>query len=180
MLSRMSTESFQREGQRLFFRLAFGGLSFAVLTLALGCKKSPYTVGEAEVSGKVFFDGKPLPGGQVSFVAVNGALAARGDIGEDGQYQIKAPIGEVQIGVNNRMLAPIQPGKGPPKGRMHPTAEGFVSDDEKRKALKGRWVDLPSKYADPATSGLKYTVTPGNQTHDIQLSKSAPVSPNAP
>jgi hypothetical protein len=39
-------------------------------------------------------------------------------------------------------------------------------------------VDLPNKYLDPAASGLTYTVTPGSQTHDIELSsKTPPTSP---
>ncbi len=180
MRSRISVGSFLGESEKPFFRLAFGGLSLAVLTVALGCNKSPYSVGYADVSGQVLLDGKPVPGGQVSFVAVNGALAARGDIGEDGHYEIKAPIGEVRIGVNNSLLMPPSLKKGkPPKGMMHGTKEGFVKDEGK-PPLKGRYVNIPTGYLDPATSGLKYTVKPGSQTYDIQLSKTPPSSPGVP
>ncbi|QJW96441.1 hypothetical protein FTUN_3998 [Frigoriglobus tundricola] len=64
----------------------------------------PRSVDHAEVSGKVLLQGKPVPGGQVSFVAVNGGFAASGNIDENGIYQIKAPVGEVKITVTNSML----------------------------------------------------------------------------
>jgi hypothetical protein len=178
MFSRISTETLQQKSPRRFVHLVLPGVFLAVLTLALGCGKSPYSVGYADVSGQVLLDGKPLPGGEVSFVAVNGALAARGDIGEDGHYQIKAPIGEVQIGVNNRMLMPPNPRKGQrPKGMVHKTKDGSVVKEDDVPKKKGRYVDLPTKYLDPAASGLTYTVTPGSQTHDIQLSRISPTSP---
>ncbi|HBI46455.1 MAG TPA: hypothetical protein DDY78_26920 [Planctomycetales bacterium] len=58
----------------------------------------------ADVSGKVLFQGKPLPGGQVTFVVVKGGFASSGPIGENGNYQIKSPVGDVEISVDNRML----------------------------------------------------------------------------
>lgn len=180
MRSPISAGSFPRESHKPFFRLAFGGLSLAILTVVLGCSKSPYSVGYTDVSGKVLLDGKPLPGGQVSFVAVNGDIASRGDIGEDGKYQIKAPIGEVRIGIDNSLLKPPDPGRGrPPKGMLHGTKQGFVKDPDK-PPLKGRYVALPTTYMDPALSGLKYTVKPGSQTYDIQLSKTPPKSSGTP
>ena len=35
--------------------------------------------------------------------------------------------------------------------------------------VKGTYVDIPSKYNMPDTSGLTYKVQPGDQTHDVTL-----------
>jgi hypothetical protein len=177
MLVPISAKALPQKKRKRVVHLVFCGSFLAVVTLALGCGNK-YSVGYADVSGRVLLDGKPLPGGEVSFVTVNGALAARGDVGEDGQYQIKAPIGEVQIGVNNRMLMPPSPRRpGRPKGMVHKTKDGSIVKEDELPKKKGRYVDLPTKYLDPAASGLTYTVTPGSQTHDIQLSRISPTSP---
>jgi hypothetical protein len=43
--------------------------------------------------------------------------------------------------------------------------EGRPGDDRFVK----KHVPVPRRYADPKTSGLSYTVTPGKQSHDIRL-----------
>jgi hypothetical protein len=154
-------------------------LGCGLLTLIGGCGKSAKSAEHAEVTGKVLFQGKPLPGGQVKFVAVNGGFASSGIIDENGNYQINAPVGEVAIAVDNSMFEP--PGGGgkaakgaaagnAPKKMEHPTRP----DSEPEKPIKGRWVSIPFSYYDPQQSGLKYTVKPGSQTHDIEL-KSTPI-----
>jgi hypothetical protein len=138
-------------------------LSLGLLTVMAGCGE-PRSAEHADVSGKVLFQGKPLPGGEVSFVAVNGGFGSIGIIDENGNYQIKAPVGEVTIGVMNRMLA----SRGAKASRLlQKTQEGGA---KQRQRLKGQYVKIPSQYEDPATSGLKYTVKRGPQTHDIELS----------
>jgi hypothetical protein len=92
-------------------RLACCGLSLALLIVITGCGGRPRSVEHAEVSGKVLFQGKPLPGGVVNFVTVNGGFAATGAIDENGNYQLKAPVGEVKIGVSNKMLRGSAPAK---------------------------------------------------------------------
>jgi len=136
----------------------------------VGCDNNPRSVDHAEVSGTVFFQGEPLPGGQVSFVAVKGGFAASETIDENGKYQIKAPVGDVEIGVDNRML---RQQFGKPTSPLRLKQPGA----EESKPLKGQWVDIPPSYSDPHTSGLKFTVKPGTQTHDIQLSATPPGAP---
>lgn len=138
-------------------------LSLGLLTLLAGCGKNPHSAEHTDVSGKVLFQGKPLPGGIVSFVAVNGGFAATGTIDENGNYQIKAPVGDVEISVMNRMLQSSSGSK-----RMPPRLK--KAEATENQLLKGRWVKIPSHYEDPQTSGLKYTVKQGPQTHDIELS----------
>lgn len=146
----------------LFRRPACCCLSLGLLTLLAGCGRNPHSVEHTEVSGKVLFQGKPLLGGTVSFVAVNGGFPSTGIIDENGNYQIKAPVGDVEIGVTNRMLQPKRGSKGMPLLKK--------AEAKERQPLKGRWIKIPSRYEDPHTSGLKYKVTRGPQTHDIELS----------
>jgi hypothetical protein len=142
-----------------------------LLTLIGGCGRTPRSVEHAEVSGKVLLQGQPVPGGQVNFVTVKGGFASAGTIDENGNYQIKAPVGEVVITVNNAMLAP----RRGPREVPHPKKPG--ADEE--QPVKGRWVKIPSRYSTPDTSDLKYTVKPGTQTHDVELSATIP-APSAP
>jgi hypothetical protein len=163
----------QRGLVKSVLRLICFGLSVGSLTLMAGCGKSSHSVEHAEVTGKVLFNGKPLPGGKVTFVAVQGGFAASGNIDENGAYQISAPIGEVEIGVDNQMLRP----RGGPRQIPHPQQPG---SGEQGPPLKGRWMDIPAVYSDPHTSGLKYTVQSGAQTHPIELSVRRASSPGMP
>ena len=157
-------ESLERRVAKPVYRLACCYLSFGLLTLMVGCGKNPHEPEQAEVSGTVLFQGKPLPGGRVTFVLVKGGFESRGIIDENGNYTIKAPVGDVEIGVDNRWLAPR---RGPTNKRPILKKPGA----QEAQRMKGRWVNIPSSYADPHASGLKYTVKPGSQTHDIELSQ---------
>jgi hypothetical protein len=156
-------------------RLACCGLSLGLLIVSAGCGEHARSVQHAEVSGRVLFQGKPLPGGVVNFVAVKGAFANTGFIDENGNYTIKPPVGEVMIGVDNRMLAHGQQVGDRPKEeksiRQKKVAEAEAQQATPPKGpLKGRYVPIPESYTDPTTSKLTYTVKPGSQTHDIELS----------
>jgi hypothetical protein len=140
----------------------FVGLQLLLLLFAAGCTHKPTSVNHVEVSGKVLYKGKPLPGGRVTFVATNGAFADSGNIEEDGTYKLNAPVGPVKISVNNQMLrvqhAPVQNEemmKRSGNGELHP--------------IKGTFVAIPNKYYDAEASGLTYTVEPEPQKHDINL-----------
>lgn len=147
-------------------------LSLGLLAVMAGCTKNPHSTQHAEVSGKVLYEGKPLPGGQVNFVSLKDGFASKGTIDENGNYTIEAPVGEVAIGVDNSMLA-VQ--RGAPKQMMHPKRP----DSEEEAPIKGRYVNIPLSYADPQESGLKYTVTPGPQTHNIELTNKPTPPPGA-
>lgn len=159
------------------FRLACAGLLFGLLSLVGGCNKKPRSVEHAEVSGKVLFQGKPLPGGRVSFVTVQGGFAANAVIKEDGTYQIKAPVGEVTIAVDNTMLRPQSNMKGgPERQKSHPSRPG--AEKGKEEPIKGQWVKIPAQYMNAGKSGLTYTVTKGPQTHNIELSENPSPPPD--
>jgi len=138
------------------------GVLLSLLLLLVGCGKRPDSVDHAEVSGKVLFRGQPLPGGRVTFVSVKGGFANSGNIEENGNYKVKAPVGEVQISVDNQMFS----------AKKGPTVEKPVLKKpgaEEAHKPTGRYVALPSKYEKAGESGLTYTVQKGSQTHDIKL-----------
>jgi hypothetical protein len=122
-----------------------------------------------DVSGRVLLDGKPLPGGRVMFVTVEGAFASVGRIDEQGNYMIQAPVGETMISVDNRMLRQERLGnlEGPRKGAGRP-------EQPAPDPVTGTYVEIPNKYYSPDTSGLTYTVKEGPQTQDIELHASPP------
>jgi hypothetical protein len=136
---------------------------FLLLVLLAGCtRNSPYS--PVEVSGKVLYKGKPVPGGTVKFVTSSGGYAAFATIDEDGSYRIKSSIGEVKIGIDNRLLRPSPKPRGSIGGHKIPEAEAPKVDSQ-----KGHYVPLPTKYYSPDTSGLTYTVENKPQTHYIVL-----------
>ena len=139
-----------------------------VLLAAVGCgERPPHSVDYAEVSGKVLYKGNPVPGGRVTFITPKWGFSGIADIDENGQYKGMSPVGDVLIGVDNWMLRPpkVEKGKKPPP--KVPSLK--VPGEETRPPLKGKYVPIPAKYADPSKSGLTFKVEKGTQTHDITL-----------
>lgn len=151
-------DTHQRPSPRVF--LAYS-LCCCLLILVTGCTRTRRSVEHVEVTGRVLLDGKPVTGGEVSFTTKDG-FANKGVIDETGKYTINAPTGEVMISVDNRSLG--QSREAASKGAGRPDAPPPTK-------LKGKYVEIPSKYYIPDTSGLTYTVTNGPQTHDILLTK---------
>jgi hypothetical protein len=141
--------------------------------LIVGCGGSK---GSAKVKGKVKFFDKYLTAGTVAFFAKDGRVGSA-PIDFDGNYEMgNAPIGEVTITVK----VPV-PSLGPAGGKILPAAPkglppmrppGSVADDTKFTPTvdSSKIVKIPGKYSSADTSGLTYTVTPGDQTKDITLS----------
>jgi hypothetical protein len=134
-------------------------LPLGLFLLLLGCAGGS-KIEMAEVSGKVLYKGKPLTGGLITFISEKGAVPATDVIEENGQYKISAPVGDVKIAVDNRMLEK-KPHKGPILKRP--------DENPGAKTPKGTYVAIPEKYASPDKSGLTYKVVPGSQTYDIPL-----------
>jgi hypothetical protein len=123
--------------------------------------------GSGTVSGKVLYNGKPLKGGNVTFV---GKRTVSSSIKDDGTYNCaNVPAGEVTICVETDSLKPAGPQNKmhykPPPGQQAPG--GFDLGDTADAAK--RYVAIPPKYKEPDTSPLKYTVRTGAQEKDISL-----------
>jgi hypothetical protein len=121
----------------------------ALLTLT-GCER-----GRGDVSGTVTLNGKPLPGGMVTFVPDNGPAEAT-RIGEDGKYAITNVLtGPARITVVTQQ--PV---------RMHENGKAFEP--------LGKYVPIPERYRDPEMSGLRLDVKRGFQECDLPLEQLQP------
>lgn len=130
-------------------RLSLAVLGCSLLTLS-GCSEH-----DATVDGVVRLDGTALDHGRVTYVSEGGAVVAMGQIDDDGAYDVQVassgglPSGEYQVKVMCRGPATPSRGGGPP-------APG--------KSL------IPRKYTRGHTSGWQFTVEPGSNTIDLELS----------
>jgi hypothetical protein len=125
--------------------------------LATGCGGQ----GKGTVSGKVTYQGKPLPSGFVTFVPEQGA-ALHSEIQSDGSYRMNnVPLGAVKISVEPKSAQDTLKSSAMPRN---------PKDFSKAKtAMTESDAKIPSRYADPNKSQLTYTVTKGSQQHDIDL-----------
>jgi len=93
------------------------------------------------ITGRVLYQGKPLPGGIITIWSEKHAEKTALD--RDGNFEFTALTpGEYRVTVSTEAL----------KARGSP-----------------RYVAIPMKYGKPETSGLKIKVEKGNQTIDIKL-----------
>ena len=125
---------------------------------AAGCSSTK--INQAEVTGKVFYHGQALPGGVVTFISAKG-FSSTATIDPQGNYHLTAPVGELKIGVDNRMLRPHA--QGGQRMLKRPADAGTPQQ------LAGTYVPMPDRYHSPDTSGLTRTLTKGPQTVDIRL-----------
>ncbi len=163
-------------GERLSAPAVRLGLLLLLAALA-GCEPA-----QGKVSGRVLFDGKPLPGGWVTFRPADPRQnAVSAEIDAEGHYSAVLPAGDVQISVDNRELEPKSPiTLGPPPGLPpdviktiggkpeRPPPKAGEAPSERRSS---RYVKIPDRYYALETSGLQLTVKAGEQTHDIELTK---------
>jgi hypothetical protein len=155
------------------------GLLFLLPVIA-GCGP-----GHGKVSGRVLLNGEPLPGGLVTFRPADprqNSVSARLD--GQGNYEAVLPVGEVKVSFDNRELEPRAPRVGgmpkdlPLSPEVRKALGGGKSDAPQTKPGEnapekpsGRYVKVPDKYYGSETSGLQFSVGPGDQKHDIELTK---------
>jgi hypothetical protein len=154
------------------------GLLLVVLVPA-GC--GPRT---GTVTGRVTYKGNPVPAGWVLFQPADPAQnAISAELDADGNYSVTLPAGEVTVSIDNREWEPRAAGPaipslpaglplspeaaakaGVPKGPAPRAAEG-----EGGGRRSGKYVAIPPKYYDLATSGLKFKVQGGDQAQNLEL-----------
>jgi hypothetical protein len=151
-------------------------LALAASSVGCGGQKT------AKISGKVLFQGRPLPGGLVTFYPMEGqSNPASAIIGEDGSYSLNnAPLGTVKITVSNLTL---KKGEVPPIGMSNASAtftltskeaiakarEGKEIPQPKGSKISGTYVPIPASYANIKTTGLDYSVEGRSQDYDIVI-----------
>lgn len=116
-------------------------------------------------SGIVTIDGHVVPRGAVAFLPVSGGPSAYGLISDDGSYSVRTgrekglPAGDYQVTVTaneDPSAADIAKGLPPPPG----------------KAITPAW------YRMKETSGLKFTVKPGRNEINLELTTKPPAGWN--
>jgi hypothetical protein len=144
------------------------GLLLLVVAAPIGCQSKATGV----VKGKVTFANKPLGIGTVAFFAADNRHAS-GAIQRDGTYTINdAPVGDVKIVITvPSRSSMMMMGRGgppkPPKDMKMPSEmlpPGYTGPEG-----PGEYVPISERYAKLETTDLTYTVTKGEQTHDIPL-----------
>jgi hypothetical protein len=148
--------------------LLMGSLLGMVFT---GCSGGPRL---GKVSGKVTFNGKPVPTGTIMFYPDSGP-AAVGAIGPDGTYTlttIKSGDGAV-VGSHRVTIQATSVGSGSlaDPSSFEDEMQLAQRKDPKAKVLVPGKVDwlVPEKYSRPDTTDLTATVEPGTNTIDFLL-----------
>ena len=150
--------------------------------LLAGCGSAP-----VKVSGRVLYDGAPLPGGWVTFRPVDpNHNTVISPIDENGNYEAVLPVGETRVSVDNSDLEPRAPEEVVPPMNLVPELKGETkkllaggqsnrshsgSGALDQKNISGRYVKIPPRYYDAETSALNFTVQAAEPKHDIELTK---------
>jgi hypothetical protein len=126
-----------------------------VVLALIGCASK----NEGVVSGTVTYQGKALTMGTVSFLDSSNQWLASSRINKKGQYEIqsKVPAGPVKITVTTPGSSKAG-GRGPNPGAKNKLGEPFP-----------QVIPIPAKYSSADSSGLTYTVKPGENNFDIDL-----------
>jgi len=134
---------------------------FAFCFFLTGCKKEQGLKGLYPVKGKITFKGDPVEGASITLspVASGGEARAAGASSDaKGEFKIRTLMpddgafpGEYKISVQKRVVDTIY------------TEEEYLAAEAKGISLSSNSKNLlPEKYANGATSGLKFTVVSGN------------------
>ena len=142
--------------------LTVAGLGLCPLGCGAGGERLPET--GATLQGTVTYGKEKVPMALVIVMGPGGM--ATGTIGEDGRYKVEnAPLGAVKIGINTDAVKGELMSKTMSQSYAGPESKG------KAKAAAPKFVDVPAKFAEPETSGIKTTVKKGANPFDIVISK---------
>jgi hypothetical protein len=129
-----------------------------LLAGACGCGNT------ATVTGKVTYQGRPVTYGSVIFLSADNT-ACEGVIEPDGSYTVQGVhAGDVKIGVISR-----DPSKGRSVLRGEKPARPGKAGGAPRKPPPEGWFPLPTRFEDPASSGLGCTIASGHVVHPIEI-----------
>jgi hypothetical protein len=141
----------------------------------------------AEVSGKVTYNGAPVPGGTVTLVPAGGGPPQTLVLGSDGTFRVGSiPFGTYKVAVETESvkgaLQKMFPGQGPteaelaqlpPNQRANTQVTPSQADLEKmppemRSQIRA-YVEIPKQYADANGSGLTWEIKNSTETKTFDL-----------
>lgn len=131
----------------------YPAMLWAILLVAMGCNTASH---EATVSGTVSLDGTPIGPGVVQFIPVGSSHnPATGTIQVDGAYELRT---------SNK--SGLQPGQYQVTVAVYDHPELAPGE---RAAPGSAPLRTPEKYFSLETTDLEFTVSPGDNTIDIEL-----------
>lgn len=157
-----------------------------LVPVVIGCGSS-----KGKVNGEVTLDGKPLPGGTITFHPSKGNPVG-GEI-TDGKFSVTGvPTGTAKVtvataymkqeaealGMANQNTGMSMGRNAPPGAAMPPEAKAALEKEKQRsqesaskaKELRARYREIPEKYTQPDTSGLSTQIKSGVNNFEVQLS----------
>ena len=121
--------------------------------------------GRGTVSGKVAFDGKPVPTGMISFHSKVGNKEVNNAAILNGSYSISnIPAGETDVTIKS-----VDPAKAASGSGAKASKEGGADARSAPKEGTSNYVPIPQRYSVPDQAGLTLTVTKGEQTFNVDL-----------
>ncbi len=131
-----------------------GCLLLAALAAGPGCSSKK----TATIHGRVTYKGAPVAMGAVYFHGPDDQMAM-GNLNEDGSFTATdVPLGEVRVSLQVRNPGAYARQLNSPANDLMAKTKGVAPP-----AVAG----IPTKYADPNTSGLKYPID--SQTTEIEI-----------
>ncbi|WP_437192228.1 carboxypeptidase-like regulatory domain-containing protein [Planctomicrobium sp. SH527] len=137
-------------------------LALTICLVALpfsGCSKSS-SKELGTLSGKVTYDGEPVSEGEVTFIPAGEGVSVQVKIKEDGTYNVQGSgnpglsLGEYKVTVTPPLIVIPDTATSPGGTSLKPVK------------------NIPPKYHNPNTSGLKVTVSSTSaETFDIEMKK---------
>jgi hypothetical protein len=133
------------------------------LIAACGVREDKLAETGATLSGTITYQGNPIEFAMITVKGTNGS-PAYGKVGPDMKYRVEnVPLGEVQVSVNTSAA------QGDFQTKIRQQNQTALDPSASTKISAPKFVDVPQKYFDPATSGLKTTVQKGENTYDITV-----------
>ena len=135
----------------------------AFLALAAGC--GPSGPNYWPISGKVTFHGKPVTNGQIRFCNFKTGIDVVESLNPEGQFKIVTgvrnglPEEEYQVAVMPKLDF----------SRVKSDKNGFPIPSTMPSEAERNPPNIPRKYRDPMTSGLKMTVKPESNTFNVDM-----------
>lgn len=131
------------------------------LVVLTGCGSADGINHGGALTGRVTYKGQPVSSAEILLYGEDGKNSVAGKSRLDGTYTVgEPPLGKCKVVVRtsqNKAIPPASKARGPVNFTDPATGEW------------PKYVPIPSKYEDPASTTLSVEVRKGNQTEDLEL-----------